>query len=141
MLYLDTSALLKLYVREADSEKVHARVVSQDFPLPVWEIQEMEFINALHLKAFWKEITHEEACTQIELFHGRQKRGLYVFPKIHRSDLMNTFRKLSEKTPSLGCRTMDVLHVACALEVGATEFLTFDQRQAGLAAMAGLRGW
>lgn len=139
MLYLDTSALLKLYLREAGSEEVQARVTAQDLPLPVWEIQEMEFINALHLKVFWKEITHEAARAQIDLFELRKKRGLYVFPKIHRSDLMDTFRRLSEKTPALGCRTVDILHVACALEVGATEFMTFDQRQSSLAAITGLR--
>jgi len=45
MLYLDTSALLKLYIREQGSEAVQARVASQDLPLPIWEIQEAELIN------------------------------------------------------------------------------------------------
>jgi len=39
----------------------------------------------------------------------------------------------------LGCRTMDIFHVACAVEIGATEFLTFDRRQGSLAAHAGLK--
>lgn len=47
MLYLDTSALLKLYLRESGSEAVQARVAAQDLPLPVWEIQEAELVNAL----------------------------------------------------------------------------------------------
>ncbi len=42
MLYLDTSAFLKLYIREAGSEQVQSMVVSQFEPLPVWEILEME---------------------------------------------------------------------------------------------------
>jgi hypothetical protein len=33
---------------------------------------------------------------------------------------------------------MDIFHVACALEISATEFLTFDQRQSALAVHAGL---
>jgi len=38
----------------------------------------------------------------------------------------------------LGCRTLDTLHVACALELGAQQFLTFDQRQEKLAKAVGL---
>jgi predicted nucleic acid-binding protein len=139
MLYLDTSALLKLYIREDGSEAVQKRVAAQDLPLPIWEIQEAELINALRLKVFWKEITRPQADKQIAWFDDRRRRGLYHFPEIHRSDLMRTFRKLSAKTPRLGCRTMDIMHVACALEIGAAEFLTFDARQAALAESAGLR--
>lgn len=36
------------------------------------------------------------------------------------------------------CRSLDTLHVALALEVGATEFCTFDGRQAVMAKAAGL---
>jgi predicted nucleic acid-binding protein len=138
MLYLDTSALLKLYIREHGSEVVQARVASQYLPLPIWEIQEAELINALRLKAFWQEITPAQVETQIGFFDDRRKRGLYLFPEIQRSSLMNTFRRLSMETPRLGCRTMDIFHVACAVEVAATEFLSFDQRQNALATHAGL---
>ena len=138
MLYLDTSALLKLYLREAGSEAVQSLIESQDIPLPVWEIQEAELINALRLKAFWKEITPAQAEAQIQLFEERRRRGFYEFPEIHRSDLMTVFRRLSAETPRLGCRTMDILHVACAVHLGVTAFLTFDVRQSALALHAGL---
>lgn len=138
MLYLDTSALLKLYIHEQGSEAVQLRVIAQDLPLPIWEMQEAELVNALRLKVFWKEITMEQATSQIELFHGRRKRGQYFFPEIQRSQLMKTFAQLSQETPKNGCRTMDIFHVACALEIAATEFLTFDKRQRQLAIHAGL---
>jgi len=35
--------------------------------------------------------------------------------------------------PTLGVRTLDSLHVACALELRAQKFWTFDDRQARLA--------
>jgi predicted nucleic acid-binding protein len=139
MLYLDTSALLKLYVRENGSEEVQAQVASQNLPLPIWEIQEAELINALRLKVFWNEITLAESQTQIELFQSRRKRGLYVFPEIDRNSLMKRFLDLSAETTRLGCRTMDIFHVACALEINATAFLSFDTRQNTLAADAGLK--
>jgi predicted nucleic acid-binding protein len=38
-----------------------------------------------------------------------------------------------------GTRTLDSLHVACALELNAERFWTFDDRQAKLAKAAGLK--
>jgi len=46
VIYLDTSAFLKLYVREADSDRVQDLVIGQKEPLPVWEFQQVEMINA-----------------------------------------------------------------------------------------------
>jgi predicted nucleic acid-binding protein len=39
----------------------------------------------------------------------------------------------------LGTRTLDVLHVASALELGRRQFLTFDLRQQELAVATGLK--
>jgi len=41
--------------------------------------------------------------------------------------------------PRLGVRTLDSLHVACALQLKAEQFWTFDQRQARLAKSVGLK--
>jgi predicted nucleic acid-binding protein len=41
--------------------------------------------------------------------------------------------------PRLGVRTLDSLHVACALELKAERFWTFDERQAKLARAEGLK--
>lgn len=38
----------------------------------------------------------------------------------------------------LGCRTLDIIHVAAALVLGTKEFVTFDGRQGALAKQAGL---
>jgi predicted nucleic acid-binding protein len=40
--------------------------------------------------------------------------------------------------PKLGTRTLDSLHVACALELKAERFWTFDERQSKLAKAQGL---
>jgi predicted nucleic acid-binding protein len=42
-------------------------------------------------------------------------------------------------TPKLETRSLDVLHVACALEMKLRYFLTFDERQQKLATAAGLK--
>lgn len=138
MLYLDTSALLKLYIREAGSEAVQSAVQAQDEPLPVWEIQEMELLNALQLKVFWQELDASEVERQMELFARRKAKGFYYTPEIRRAELMAEFRRLAELTPQLGCRTMDILHVACARQLQPAGFLSFDARQIQLAKEVGL---
>jgi predicted nucleic acid-binding protein len=41
--------------------------------------------------------------------------------------------------PKLGMRTLDTLHVACALKLKADSFWTFDERQMKLAKAMGLK--
>lgn len=138
MVYLDTSAFLKLYVRERESEWVQATIAAQHDPLPIWEILEMEFQNALFLKVFWGDLKQSEAKHQLSLFQGRKTKGFYFFPTLNRAELLEEFRRLSEYTPTSGCRTMDVLHVAFASLIQPDRFITFDDRQARLAKMANL---
>jgi predicted nucleic acid-binding protein len=138
VLYLDTSALLKLYLKERGSAETQRLVAGQRHPLPVWEIQQMEFVNALRLKVFWKNLSPADADRQIDLFKERRRRGLYYHPEIDRLELAENFKRLSRETVRHGGRTFDVLHVACALVLGARQFVTFDTKQSLVACQAGL---
>jgi predicted nucleic acid-binding protein len=138
VIYLDTSAFLKLYIREAGSEFVQEIVTSQDDPLPVWDLLQAEVINALRLKVFWQDIRVDEANRLIKLFDERLQRGQYFVPEVDRHVLLSDSRSLGEHTPQTGCRTMDILHVACALQTRPVHFLSFDGRQRDLATLAGL---
>ncbi len=60
------------------------------------------------------------------------------FPEIDHSALMDSFRQLSRETPRLGCRTVAILHIACALQFSQDHFISFDDRQRALASEAGL---
>jgi len=141
VIYLDTSSLIKLYLLEDGSKAVNDLVSSQYEPLPIWEIQEVELINALNLKVFWKELTRKQSSDQINLYHDRKKRGLYYMPDISRSELVRKFHDLSQHTQKLGCRTLDILHVACASLLNPELFVSFDHRQCALAKEAGLKVW
>lgn len=138
MIYLDTSALVKLYLLEVDSGVVQELVSAQQDPLPVWELQEMELTNALRLKVFWGEISQGDADRQLLLFEERKARGHYYFPDLDRAAFLTTFQRLSAQTPELGCRTLDIMHVACAVLLAPDLFVSFDGRQRKLAAKAGL---
>ncbi len=139
MIYLDTSALVKLYLLEAGSNAVQELIAAQHDPLPVWELQEMELTNALRLKVFWGEISETDAEHQLALFEQRKQKGHYYFPDLDRAALFTTFQRLSAHTVRLGCRTLDIMHVACACQLAPDLFVSFDDRQRQLAELAGLR--
>jgi predicted nucleic acid-binding protein len=44
-----------------------------------------------------------------------------------------------QRTPTLACRTLDILHVASAIVLKRQYFLTFDHRQRKLAQTVGLK--
>jgi hypothetical protein len=138
VIYLDTSAFIKLYLREDGSEAINQLVTAQDDPLPVWDMLEAELLNAFRLKVFWKELSQDEADTLTELFKSRKQKGHYHVPELDRIAMMETFKKLTTHTAELGCRTLDILHVACALQLHPTPFATYDQRQRALAKRVGL---
>jgi predicted nucleic acid-binding protein len=52
---------------------------------------------------------------------------------------MERFRQLSRHSMKIGTRTLDVMHVACACEIQADTFISFDDRQCALAKLAGLK--
>lgn len=138
MLYLDTSAFLKLYLIEEDSALIQSVVSGQDDPLPVWEFLEAEFTNALWLKVFWKDISVQQAEDQLRHFELRKRSGQYFHPEINSSDLMKAFRELTEHTRVIGCRTLDIMHVACARLLQVEHFVSCDDRQRTLASRADL---
>jgi predicted nucleic acid-binding protein len=56
------------------------------------------------------------------------------------ADVLDEAKRLSAiHTVKGGHRGFDILHVAAALKLGATEFLTFDENQKRLAESEGLR--
>lgn len=97
-----------------------------------------EFAHAVFLHVFWKKISLLEAQKASSAFDRDYAGGTWLaadFPEgiFHRSiDLARRYGAI------LGVRTLDSLHVACALELGAQKFWTFDERQAKLAEAVGL---
>jgi predicted nucleic acid-binding protein len=138
MLYLDTSAFIKLYLREDGSEEVHRLVASQPDPLPVWYLTEVEFANAVRFKVFLAEMKSAVAEEIISLFLDRKGKGQYFAPALDPVILQELSLRMTLKTPRIGCRALDILHVAAARLCEADLFVTADKRQSALADAEGL---
>jgi predicted nucleic acid-binding protein len=68
------------------------------------------------------------------------EQGRYLLAEIPWRAVLRRAADLSRQhSGTLGTRTLDVIHVASALELGAKIFVTFDHRQQGLARATGLK--
>jgi len=137
--YFDTGVLLKSYVTEKDSAAADALILQSAAPVLFTHFHEIEMRTALRLKCGRKEITDAELKgalrnLQEDIDAGRLKKPAYDLPDVfHKAEELSA--KYAAITP---CRSLDILHVAAAVVIGAKNFVTFDGRQASLATKAGL---
>ena len=91
------------------------------------------------MRVFRKETSVEASQAGRQDFEKDLRDGIYLQQQMP-FDVYARARQISvRQTSSLGCRTLDILHVASALLLKADRFWTFDQRQATLARTEGLQ--
>jgi predicted nucleic acid-binding protein len=138
--YVDPSALARLYLRQPGSREMAAWRRRTQGSLAVTHHGRVEIINAIALAAHRNEITPEQAAQLQKWFDEDFVYGQLVQADILWRAALNRAAELSvAHTPALGVRSLDVLHVACALELNLRLFLTFDERQQNLVTAVGLR--
>jgi len=106
----------------------------------VWvtPLNRTELAHALQQYVFRKQLSAFEAQRAWSEFQQDCARGIWI-PIGLPERIWETSITLAQKHgPTLGVRTLDSLHVACALELRAQRFWTFDDRQARLAEAVGL---
>jgi hypothetical protein len=138
--YVDPSALLKFYVHEAESAAMSAWRARTPGSLPMSEHGRFEIVNGICLAAFRGAISAEAMHDALASFDEDLAEGRYVHADVlWRATLRRAGDISRTHTAATGCRSLDVLHVAAALELGRREFVTFDQRQRQLAHVVGLK--
>lgn len=139
MLYVDTSVIVKLYIKEKGSLEVSQWIRRNNEAIPLTRFHELEFTNAIYLKQFRAEMINEQVLLVLSKLDEHLRRGVYYRPQINWTDVINFAFDLSQShTKTTGTRSLDTLHVASALALDANRFLTLDQRQSELAELAGL---
>ena len=138
--YVDPSALLKLYLHERRSAAMSAWRTRVKGALPLTAHGRLEIVNGLSLAMFRRAIGADAWRDAVASFDEDWVEGRYAHADVlWRSTLKRAAELSRTHTPKLGCRSLDVLHVATALELGLRDFLTFDRRQQQLARAAGLK--
>ncbi len=128
MIYVDTSAMLKLYVDESDSERV-------------------ESLLALDREWYTGRLTLVEVRRNLARILpdlGSRQRALAAFARdFERAHVIEldaaTCEAAAAIAESTGSKSLDAMHLACALRSGAGRqaFLTFDRGQAQAARALG----
>lgn len=135
--YADTSLLVSLYTPDANSAEAQACTLEHG---EIWlaPFGEFEFINAIQLRVFRKEITPHQAGQSLRAFDDDTSTFLRrrTMPATAYEQALLLARRHTRQT---GVRSLDILHVAIALALGADVFLTFDRAQKRLARSAGLK--
>ncbi len=140
MTYVDTSVLYSLYVPDANSSKADAWRQAHPSPVEFTGFHRLELRNALSLAVFQRRLTSDEARAAWAQVQEDLKAGVLVATLDLWAKLVPEAEALAtHHTPTIGTRSLDVLHVSAALVLGATEFCTFDARQGKLAQLAGMR--
>jgi hypothetical protein len=138
--YADPSALLKLYVHEPESAAMSAWRGRTKGALPLTHHGRLEIINGICLASLRNAIGAAAMTDALASFDEDHAEGRYVHVDVlWRATLSRAAEISRSHTPRFGCRTLDVLHVAAALELGLRSFITFDRRQHRLARATGLR--
>ena len=108
--------------------------------LPVTHFGRTEIVNVIGLGVHRGSVDEDQAARLWERLDADFVDGHLTQVDILWRAAVNRASKLSRLfTPKLGARTLDVLHVACALELKLPHFLTFDDRQRALAKAVGLK--
>ena len=109
-----------------------------ELPILLTAFGELELTNAISLRVFRKELLSSRARAARALIHKDIEDGVFVLSPLGVAVYERAKQIARRRTPRLGTRTLDVLHVASALALQADTFYTFDRRQRTLAKSEGL---
>lgn len=139
MIYLDTSFVVSLYSLDTNSATAATLLPTVDDKFLITTLVELETVNALGLRQFRKEITNRQARASLLNFDVTVRSRVFQLCALPEAAFQKARQLSRELTPRLGTRTADLLHVAAAVELGASGFFSFDLQQRKMAEAAGLR--
>lgn len=127
MLYVDTSALLKRYIAEEDSETCERHLLAD----PVWVTGRHTLIEVRRNLA---RLLVDEAFDAANASFAEDWRRTAIVELT-----ATTCERAAEVAEATGARSLDALHIAAAMRVGGPlAFITYDVRQAVAARQLGL---
>jgi len=137
--YADTSFLMSLYVFDAKSQAAEELIRKSGAPpILLTRFGELELTNAVSLRVYRRELPPSRAKAVHTLVQEDLANGVLLVSPLGSGFFEKAIRISRRRTPQLGTRTLDILHVASAIELKAGRFLTFDRKQEELARAEGL---
>jgi len=136
--YADTSFLVSLYIQDVNSVPAAHLMSQAKLPVLMTSLGELELANALQLRRFRRELEAREIKAASAIFRKDLESGIFLLKTLSPAVFEAAKQLARRRTPSLGTRTLDILHVASALVFHTETFYTFDHNQRMLAKAEGL---
>jgi hypothetical protein len=138
--FADTGFIASLYLEETTSKAADAALGGKRGPLPLTPLVALELRNAFNRAVQRGRITMAQRDAIWQDVEADIAGGFLVPTPVASGPLHDKARQLSDRhTPTLGTRSLDLLHVAAALVLESKIFFSFDDRQRKAAASEGLK--
>jgi len=137
--YFDSSVIVASYVQEPRSRKAR-KALSTVVSAPFTPLLDLEVRTALRRMAGSGRLTSSESASVLSLVDDDVAAGrlwkvpLDLYATVERAESIS-----ARHAQRFLSRSLDLLHVAAALELGCASFVTLDTRQGRLAVASGLK--
>ena len=137
--YVDSSVLVAIYVPELTSARAR-RQVRASGSVPWSQLHDIEVRNALRLLCGRKVLSAADLAAVLAQLDDDIDAGRLLRVEVDWPVVFARAQALSEAhTATVLSRSLDILHVALAVELGCTQLVSADHRQVRLARLARLR--
>ena len=137
-IYADSSFFVSLYLPDRHFTQAR-RLAAQHARVWLTPLHRAELANSVAQQLFMKKISAGEAQKVLKEFQRDREARFWMEVGLPEMAFERCVGLTQQHASRLALRTLDTLHVASALELGAERFWTFDDRQAKLARAVGLK--
>lgn len=136
--YADSSVFVSLYINDRHSQDVKRGMLGHP---DLWftPLHRAEWTHAVEQHVFRRLLSSDNALQIHKNFAADAVNGIWLEVDIPGNAFETAVELARKYVARVGVRTLDSLHVACALELKAKRFWTFDERQKKLAKAVGLK--
>lgn len=139
-IYAESSFLVSLIMRDGNTGEAFRLSEGLEVPFVFNLLLKLEVTNAIRLKVAAGDLDETKAAQCQGKIADLLERGMWKNAEPMWDNVLRRSIGFSRAhTSSKWTRAFDVFHVAAAVELGASEFWSFDKRQRALALEVGLR--
>ena len=137
--YADTSLLISYYILDSNSVSARGTINALTNPLLFTGLHRLEMRNAFALGVFRHVLTAAQASAAwSDVERDLQSSRLVPHPVNWAPVYRSAAQYAAAHSPTIGCRSLDVLHITLAKTLKVGELFTFDARQKALALALGM---
>jgi len=139
MIYLDTSYVVKCYLRETGTERILAWLEGKT-GLSCCMHGRLEFVAAVKRHVREKRLTPLNGMAVCRHLEVDERNGLWRWFSVSDSLVRMACQRMEALSPTLFLRAADALHLSCAVEQGFNTVYSHDEHLLAAAPAFGLDG-